>query len=230
VPVPAPVAPRVPALVPSDTRTEVEKYLDQVAPSTIAGQMVKFSKDGKYVIIETDEEVNPDRDFIALCDETLIGYIRFNEEGVQPTRVQGLLYGKNGSPGFVIPPRDSLGDMDSRNWADGLDGEPEDPWKHQMNLVLQEPATGALFTFSTTSDTGRRAVGRLLRHYDRMRWSSPDTYPVVRLKPSGFTSKRKGVGWVHTPSFAVVGRTPKNSSAIPDTSAGGDMNDEIPNL
>jgi hypothetical protein len=33
--------------------------------------------EGKFVVTETEEEINPDDDFTALCDETLIGWIRF---------------------------------------------------------------------------------------------------------------------------------------------------------
>src|SRR5262249_40580685 len=51
--------------------------------------------------------------------------------------------------------------------------------------------------------------GNLLRHFDRLRRSDPDIYPVVRLKPSGFNHKDERVGWVHTPSFVVVGHTAK---------------------
>jgi hypothetical protein len=127
-----------------------------------------------------------------------------------------------------MPPRESLGDLDQSRWAAGLSGQPEDPWKHQMCLVLQDPATLGFYTFVTTSVTGRRGVGNLLRHFDRMQRTDKDSYPVVRLKPSGFESKHKGVGWVPTPSFVVFGRTPKTSATIPDTSAAADMNDKIP--
>jgi hypothetical protein len=56
----------------------------------------------------------------------------------------------------------------------------------------------------------------------------PDSYPVVRLVPSGYDDKR--YGWVNKPVFAIVGRTPKNSAAVPDTGVAGDMNDAIPFL
>jgi hypothetical protein len=55
-----------------------------------------------------------------------------------------------------------------------------------------------------------------------------DDYPVVRLKPSGFQHKEKAIGWVATPSFVVVGLTPKKSATVPDTSVAADMNDKIP--
>jgi hypothetical protein len=63
--------PAVPAVV--DTRDFRQAYLDTIAPTTIAGKLVKFSKAGEFVISETDEVIDPERDFVALCDETLIG-------------------------------------------------------------------------------------------------------------------------------------------------------------
>jgi hypothetical protein len=208
-----------------DVRTEHQKYLDEVAPSAIVGRPIKFDgKDGRFLYADTDESISPDDDFIAMCEETLIGWIRFHRDGeTPPDRIQGILY-----DGFVMPPRDALGDMDKSCWELGLDGEPADPWLHQMNVVLQAPATLELATFRTTNKTGRRAVGNLLKHYDRMRRKDDDHYPVVRLKPGGYTSRDPRVGWVHTPTFVIVGKTEKMSAAVPDTTVAADMNDTIP--
>jgi hypothetical protein len=210
-----------------DTRTPQQAYLDEIAPpSSLVGRPIKFDgKAGKWLFSDTDEEIDPDTDFIALCDEILIGWIKFNGKGEQPERIQGLLY-----DGFIMPPRGTLPDRDPSKWELGLSGEPDDPWQHQMCLVLQSPGTHELGTFATTSRTGRRAIGNLLRHYDRLRRKDDDHYPVVRLKVSGYNHKDERVGWVHTPVFAVVGKVPKASAAIPDTSLSGDMNDEIPDF
>jgi hypothetical protein len=222
--VPATVTATPPATLETDSRSPVERYIDEICPTGIAGQMMKFTREGQFVIAETKEEISSDRDFVALCAETLIGYIKFSEqEDEPPERRQGLLY-----QGFVLPPRQSLGDNNPEDWPLGLSGQPEDPWKHQMYLVLQDPQSEALFTFITASVTGRRAVGNLLRHYDRLRRNHPDANPIVRLRPSGFMSKRKGVGWVHTPSFVVMGHTGKTPTAVPKTDAASDMNDQIP--
>ena len=221
--VPAVTKAGVPATPAIDNRTPEQRYVDEIAPSMIAGQMVKFSKDGNFVIAEDEQEISPDTDFVALCDETLVGWIRFHEDGEPPDRIQGLLY-----DGFVMPPRNTLGDLDESQWKPGLSGQPEDPFKHQICLVLQDPKTQGLYTFVTASTTGRRAVGNLLRHFDRMARRDPDSYPVVRLKPSGYHHKDERIGWVPTPSFPVVGRTPKNSVTVPDSSPGSDMNDFIP--
>jgi hypothetical protein len=203
------------------TRTALDSYLDATAPSAFSGRLVKFSKEGKFVIADSGDAVDDTIDFVALCDEVLVGWLKFNGENTPPDRVQGLLY-----EGFALPPRETLGDLDQTKWEAGLTGAPEDPWLHQMNLVLQHGATGEIFTFSTTSKTGRRAIVDLLRHYNRLHASDDDLYPVVRLKASGFQHKR--VGWVATPLFVIVGKAPRNSAAKPDTSIGADMNDELP--
>jgi hypothetical protein len=204
------------------SKTPQQAYLDEIAPSSIVGRLIKFSKEGAFATRDDGEPISPDIDFIALCDETLIGWIKFNDDDTPPERVQGLLY-----EGFVMPPREELGDMDVGQWPAGLSGEPVDPWQHQINLVLQHADTKEMFTFSTSSMTGRRAVGNLLHHYDRMRRLHPDELPVVRLRAGGFQHKDERIGFVPTPVFCVVGRAPRDSAAKPDTSLKADLNDEI---
>ena len=210
-----------PAAMPQDTRTDIEKYLDTVAPTAIAGLLIKFDgKEGKFLVAESGEGISPDQDFIALCDETLVGWIRFNGDDAPPTRDQGLLY-----RGFIPKPRSALGDMDESDWPEGRFGT-EDPWKATQALVLQDPKTGSLFTFTTLSPTGRSGVTALLRHYDRIKKDDPSSYPVVRLKPGGYPSKK--YGWVHKPTFCVMGRTTKGSLTPPDTPPAADMDDSLP--
>jgi hypothetical protein len=207
-----------------DNRLPVQKYIDEIAPANIVGRMIKFSKEGKFVTADDDEPVEETAEFVTLCDQTLIGWIKFHpEDDVPPDRVQGLLY-----DGFVMPARDTLGDLDPSHWTEGLSGQPEDPWRHQVCLVLQRTGTIELFTFVTTSLTGRRAAGNLLRHYDRMQRLNPGELPVVRLKPGGFNHRDPRVGWVAVPQFQIVGRAPRDSAAKPDTSVAADLNDEIP--
>jgi hypothetical protein len=201
----------------------VQTYLDEIAPANIAGRLIKFSKDGVFVTADDKEAINEDDDFVALVDETQIGWIKFNGEKEPPTRIMGLLF-----DGFVMPGRDSLGDTDPTQWEEGLSGKPADPWLHQMNLVLQHAETRELFTFSTTSITGRRAIGNLLRHYNRMQRTNPGEIPVIKLKAGGYNHRDERIGWVSTPVFAVVGRVPRDSAATPDTSVEADLNDEIP--
>jgi hypothetical protein len=211
------------AVAAPDSRTVVQKYLDEISPASIVGRMVKFTKNGEFVTSDDDTVIGEDADFTAILDQTLVGWIKFNGEGNPPDRVMGLLY-----DGFVTPARDTLGDSDAASWELGLDGRPQDPWQHHVYLVLQNTETQELFTYVTSSITGRRAVGNLLRHYDRMGRTNSGAYPVVKLKVGGFQHRDDRVGWVKTPVLAIVGRTPKDSAAKPDTSVGADMSDEIP--
>lgn len=219
-------APASTAVAVPDNRTEVQRYIDEIAPASIVGRMIKFSKDGKFVTHDDGEAIGDDVDFVALVDQTLIGWIKFNGEGEPPDRVMGLLY-----EGFEMPARGTLSGLDQSKWEMGLDGKPADPWQHHVYLVLQRgDETQEMFTFVTSSVTGRRAIGNLIRHYDRMQKTpaTADTYPIVRLKIGGFQHRDDRVGWVKTPVIAIVGRAPKASAAKPDSSQQADMSDQIP--
>jgi hypothetical protein len=198
-----------------------ERYLAECAPSGVVGRLIKF-KEGSYVTTDDGKEVPEGSEFTLLADQTLVGWIKFNGAGEAPDRHMGLLY-----DGFRMPLREVLGDLDPSTWELGLDNStPQDPWLHMQCIVLQA-ADASLFTFSTTTPTGRRAVGNALRHFDRLLRTHPDTYPVVRLGRGGFEHKDKRVGWVDVPLFIVCGRAPRDSAAKPDTSIGTFIDDKI---
>jgi hypothetical protein len=227
-PIPAkalvPAKPKTTAVTKPAVDDTVADYLDAISPASIVGRMIKFSKDATFVTPDDGSEVSPDQDFIALCDETWIGFVKFNGPGNPPDRIGGLLY-----DGYVLPERASLGDTDQSQWEIGLDGQPDDPQKHHMYLVLQQADTRELFTFVAGNKIGRRAVGNLLRHYNRLRRSGSDEVPVVRLRKGGYPHKDDRVGWVDTPVFVVFGKTPRDGAAKPDTSTGGVLGgDSIP--
>jgi hypothetical protein len=188
------------------------RYLDEVAPASIAGRLIKFSKDGDFTTTDDNKPLPEDAEYILLAEETQIGWLKFNGAGEAPERHMGLLF-----DGYEMPTRESLGDLDPSQWELGLDNQPADPWSHQINIVLQHKDTNELYTFSTSSKTGRRAVGNLLRHYERMQRTRPGELPVVRLGKGGYTHKDARVGWVDTPVFVVVGRAPRDDAAKSDT-------------
>jgi hypothetical protein len=203
-----------------DNRSPRQRYLDEVAPSGIVGRLVKFDgKEGKFIFVQT---ISDKEDFVVLADQTFAAWIRFRPDE-SPLRVGGLLY----APDFELPEREQLGDTDRTRWAIGkFSGEPDDPWKEEMMLVLKRPTTMELLTFATLNKTGRRAVATLLKHYDRLQISSPGSFPVVRLKLGGYQDSR--FGWVLAPNFVVVGASPGHTAAIPHTSLGNQMNYLIP--
>ena len=200
-----------------------QQYLNTISPNDLVGRLVKFDKTGKFITSDDGQEINEAAEFVALCDQTVIGWQKFNGPGEPPDKVMGMLYG-----GFVMPPLDSLPDRDESTWEDGLDGKPQDPWQHTMLLVLQDTRTSEMHTFSTASRTGRRAVGALLKHFDRMQKINSTELPVVRLRTGGFQHRDERIGFVNVPTFLVVGRAPRDSVTTPDTSVGGLIDDELP--
>jgi hypothetical protein len=183
----------------------------------------KFAKDGKYRKTSDDEEIPVGTEFVAAYDAIQGGRIRFNGKGNPPTRHMGPLFG-----GFVPPKREDLGDTDESLWEPGPSGKPADPWQVQMLLPLVDTKTNELFIFNTTSVTGRGAVGKLITACRQMQRKDPGFYPVIRLALGGFPHKDPRIGWVTTPAFPVIGKAPKDGSALANTSLAGDLDDEIP--
>src|SRR5262245_50199144 len=114
----------------------VASYLNEVAPAGIAGRLLKY-KGGAHITADDGMPVDEHLEFAALCDQTLVGWIKFNEDGEAPERIQGLLY-----DGFRMPSRNELGDRDESKWPEGLGGRRSDPWLHQICIVLQRLDTG----------------------------------------------------------------------------------------
>ena len=205
----------------TDNRPYRDRYLDEISPSGLVGRRIKFVK-GTFVTHDDDQEIPPDDELIALCDRTLVGWLKFNGENELPTQIMGLWF-----EDFEKPERETLGDMDQTKWEIGLSGAAEDPWLHANYLVLQHARTSELFTFVTTSPTGRRAVGALLRHFRYMCSAHPGTLPVVQLRAGGFQHRDPRVGWVATPTFVAVGRHPADGVAKPDAPMGDLLDDKI---
>jgi hypothetical protein len=145
------------ALATPDARTAIQKWQDANAPATIVGRLMKFSKGG-YTTRDDEEPISDNIDFIAPVDQMMVGLQKFNKDA-PPDQVVGLPY-----DAFETPPRESLGDNDKSKWEIGLDNKPADPWQPTAWLVLQRVDTGEMFTFTTSSNTGRRAVGNLTKH------------------------------------------------------------------
>ena len=134
-----------------------------------------------------------DATFAALCDETLVGFVKFNGPGRAAGREDGPAVS-----GLRHAASESLPDRDESQWELGLNGQPADPWQHSMYLPLQNVDTLEVDTFVTSSKTGRNAVGVLLKHYERMRKDHAGDVPLVQLRSGGFQHKDPRVGWVST--------------------------------
>jgi hypothetical protein len=203
-----------------DHRDAVDRWTDNVVSSFIAGDLVKFA-DGKFIRASDKTPFDTDNaDYIAHVDQLQVGYIQYQLGGA-PLRAMGPIF-----DGFVVPARETLGDLDQGQWSVGLDGQPADPWQQTCYLPLENRVTAEVFTFTTSSKTGLRAIGNLAQHYKRMLRSTPDELPVVKLKSGGFKHRDERIGFVPTPVFAIMGKTSRDGAAKPDA----ELNDPIPQL
>ena len=77
------------ALVPATTVSDRAKYLTEIAGG-MAGRPIKFDiKASKFITTDDGSEV-ADAEYIALCPETLTGFIKFNGPDTPPDREMGL--------------------------------------------------------------------------------------------------------------------------------------------
>jgi hypothetical protein len=200
-----------------------DTYLNEIDPVSMPGKIIGFDpKKPGFVVRETGAKIDEDLDLVAHCAETAIGWIRFRGKGTPPDRRMGLRY-----QGFQMPLRQELGDLDESEWQQGLNGKPSDPWLHQICLVLESTNTNALFTFTTTSITGRRAVGVLLKYFER-NCIAEGSLPIVNLRAGSFQHSDTRVGLVHVPNFEVVGRTAR--TIVDDRAVSVIIDDELPNF
>jgi hypothetical protein len=193
------------------TQDIVNAYLDTVAPAGLYGREITF-KEGIFTTRDDGEGIRESRVFVALMDQVAVGLIHFHGKGNPPDVHMALIY-----DGQLPPDRDSLGETDESQWETGLSGKPEDPWCRQNYLPMEDPETKEAFTLVNRTVTGIRAIGNLMRHYERLRKSHPDTYPLINLKVGGFNHRDERVGWVPTPNLTVVGRHPKDSAVKADS-------------
>ena len=210
-------APPPSVLAAPDNRNAAEKLADAVAPSVMPGPPFKFNgKEGQFEMAGSNEPLSEVTRYAALLHEMWAGRIKFNGDGEQPTRIGGLPY-----DGYELPARENLGDLDPDEWPAGLDGKPSDPWLEQFLVPFQNMETLEIFTFQTTSTTGRTAVGTLMRAYNRMRRANPNEVPVVQLKASSY--EHRTFGRVNIHALVIVGRTTPGNPQRTD-----DMDDEVP--
>jgi hypothetical protein len=194
-------------ILPAAGADYVSRYLDATAPTAIAGRLIRYDgKKGTFTFHDDGSKISPEVTWVALCEETMIAWVKFGPEGEPPDRRCGLLF-----EGFQLPARQELGDLDEAEWPIGFNDVAEDPWRHEVSIVLQRQDTGELATFSTMSKTGRRAISTLLQHYRRSQKMAPGSLPTVKLKSGSYKHER--FGEVAIPILTVCGRVSANGAA-----------------
>jgi hypothetical protein len=188
-----------------DSNATLAKFASNLSQDAVPGVRVKLDVKNKAFIRADTGEALPAGDTYRPHYKLVVdSWVKFGGEGVSPQRIGGMP-----AEGFVLPPREELGDTDSSLWEDGLNGQPQDPWQHEVMLPLEHTETSELLVFVTSSITGRRAVGKLLAHCARIERAFPNEMALVQLKVTGYEHRDSRIGWVTTPTLAVIGRVPK---------------------
>jgi hypothetical protein len=188
---------------------------DRDGGSLISGKMLKFT-DGKF-FVDKVEQVPIGTKLAAVA--MITAWVHWKDG--KPVEHRVTLAGEK------HPEREELPDQDESLWPNGLNGEPEEPWKDTRYLHLVNQETGADFTFVTDSFGGRRGVSELRRQIANVRGVRPNAMPIVELASVSMKTK---FGIKPRPEFKVIdwrkGMAPEQ--AAPKLPPGGDMDDDIP--
>jgi hypothetical protein len=148
--------------------------------------------DGRWVQGREGEPVEDGFRLIALS--CALGWVRW--EGGKPVEYRMR------EPGKPFPEREDLGDDDQTAWEKAPDGTPRDPWALTRLTYLLSEQSAEVFTFSTSSWSGREAVVNLADAIARMRGIYPGAVPVVELRSAPLKTRD---GQKFRPVFKITG-------------------------
>lgn len=206
--------------------TEIENL--QTAARADAGfeKILKFKK-GDYFIGE--DEIPLGTEYLAHAQAWGKCWIKFVDGEVAERRMYRVARGEK------PPDREELDDQEQDSWPEGLDGKPADPWVHQYLLPLENPSSGEIVIFVTSSFGGKRAVADLCATYAKRAAKSPDCgQPLIKLAVTDMPTKK--FGKVPRPLFEITGWDEAASGIevmpptppTPPAALKNEMNDEIP--
>lgn len=175
-------------------------YSTAVNRRVIIGDLLRFNK-GEWVAGSNEEEIENGTQFVALMDELMVGWTKW--EGGKPVEHQlGKLV-----EGYRPFKRSELGDADEGLWETDMTGKRRDPWQLVNHLILKEVDSDRLYTFAPSSRGGLNAIGQLCEAYGKAIRAKPDSFPIIEVGVSAY--KHDSYGKVKIPVLKVVGWTPK---------------------
>jgi hypothetical protein len=128
----------------------------------------------------------------------LQGWVRWEDNYPVEHRV-GLLL-----EGFVPAARATLGYDDQEQWALDSKNKPRDPWQEVVYLPMITVNAEKVYTFTTTSDGGRRrAIVPLCREYGDHIRQHPDEVPIIGLGQDSYMHPDRSIGRVKHPVFPI---------------------------
>ena len=169
--------------------------------SHIHGDLLRFTKHGKYRAGQEQDEVEDGTRVLAYMPGLQKGYVKWQNQ--QPVKhVIGLV-----AEGFRPPEREELGDLDQDLWNE-LSGKKIDPWQYTAYIPMLDD-TGQLYTYVTSSKGGLSMLSELSKKYAARRKMHPDDIPIIKLNSRSYDHPDYGEtfapvfkidGWAKTPT------------------------------
>src|SRR5262249_29163314 len=175
-----------------------ESYANAMSTSRIVGDLLKFTK-GDYYAGQQAREIPIGTKFAAIMDQLATGWNKWRDS-IPVEQIMGLV-----ANGYTPPRRSELGDADQDQWETDDEGRPRDPWQFVNYLILADPDTKGLYTFTTSTRGGLGAVGELCKVYGKEMRARPNEYPLVELGVGSYQHRDKAYGRIKFPVFKVVG-------------------------
>jgi hypothetical protein len=177
-----------------DERNIWEQYGDEESRSTIIGKILKLAKSGEFTAGQEQEEVPLGTQLIANMNSIRIGWIKWVD-----AEVAGREMGYLGE--YKPPSREELGDLDKDLWEDPK----KDPWQKVNEIIMFDPDSEELYTYSASSKGGIGAVAELNKTYGRhVRLHGGGVFPVVKLEVGSYMHSNRSYGKIYFPKFTVV--------------------------
>jgi hypothetical protein len=198
-------------------------YGREITQRTIVGDLLKFSKQGEWLIGKDEKEAEPKSKWIAQMDEVVLGWVKWLDKTAVDHRM-GLL-----REGFRPEPRAALGDLNKADWEAGPDGQARDPWQLTNYIAMREvDGDKRIVTYAPSSKSGLNCAGLLYRTFGEALPRKPGQFPIVALGKDSY--KHKQYGKIMIPTLQVVGWVEKSAfGELPEASeVSQDEMDEIP--
>jgi hypothetical protein len=186
-------------LAPAGLSDPFTDYADAIAPQYIIGDLLKFSK-GDYFFGQNNTLVPAGTVFTVNMDELMAGWVRW-WDGKPTDHVMARVADH-------VLPRKPPGDDDKTKWEIDASGAPRNPWAFTNYLPMMNEK-GDLFTFTTSSDGGTRAIAGLSRRYANHRKRHRDVFPLIALGVDSYQHPNREYGRIKIPIFAPAGYAPK---------------------
>ena len=160
------------------------------------GDLVKFTK-GEWSYGQDGIELEAGTQLVVVMPTFTTGWLKWRDH--KPVAHDtGAVW-----EGFMPAKRENLDEFVDRSaWEVDKNKQPKDPWQPNRTVVLADPESNALYTFSTQSKGGIGTLGELQAAYGQRMRMAPDELPVVEIGSGSY--RHKDYGKVPFPTLKVV--------------------------